>query len=189
MGTKNFFAFIFYTMVFIAAFTIETVAQSPCPKFGDLLDKGWATPVPPKDPHIPEKANRDEFATVDSEPFILKVNNYPPVKSFPVIPYSECSGNTFYYFSFDTDDDYLPINFKMPRNQENTVKTYKVDQNGGYISGWQMTVVPPDVQQVGSPPDFVMKYDGTRHDAAWDPSTYSWDNVVYNIESYTPAIP
>lgn len=37
MVTKNFFAFILYAIVFIAAFTIETVAQSPCPNFGDLL--------------------------------------------------------------------------------------------------------------------------------------------------------
>lgn len=184
MSTKNFFAFILYAIVFIAAFSIETVAQSPCPNFGDLLDKGWGHAG--EDPHTPRRGNMDEFAATDPEPFILKVNDYPPVKSFPIIPYSGCSEDTFYYFSFDTDDNYFPINFKMPRNQENTVKTYKVDQNGGYLSGWQMTVEPPDVQQVGSPPDFAMKFDGTRHDAAWNPSTYSWDNVVYDISGYTP---
>jgi hypothetical protein len=163
MFTKNFFFVFSLAIVFIAELSIEIFAQSPCPNYVDLLDKGWAAPI--HDPHYPQQANRDEFATVNPEPFILKVNDYPPVQSFPIIPHSGCSGSTFYYFSFDTDDDYLPINYKVVRNEESSVKTWKIDQNGGYLGGWQMTVVPPDVQQVGSPPDFVMKYDGTRHDA------------------------
>jgi hypothetical protein len=140
MFTKNFFFsnrfgynVFSFAIVFIAAFTIETVAQSPCPNYSDLLDKGWATPPPPNDPHIPVKANRDEFATVNSEPFILKVNDYPPVKSFPIVPYSGCSGSTFYYFSFDTDGENLPINHWVTQNENNSVKTYKIDQGGNYV--------------------------------------------------------
>jgi hypothetical protein len=78
MFTKNFFFsnrfgynVFSFAIVFIAALTIEIFAQNPCPNYSDLLDKGWATPPPPNDPHIPEKANRDEFATFNSEPFIL----------------------------------------------------------------------------------------------------------------------
>ncbi len=185
MYTKNFFYIFPLAIIFIAALTIETVAQSPCPNYSDLLDKGWIYGSG-FDPHYPDKGNRDEFAATDIEPFLIKVNDYPPVKSFPIIPYSGCSSNIFYYFSFDTDDDYLPINYKLLRNEESFVKTYKIDENGEYLNGWQMTVVPPDIQQVGTPPDFAMKYDGTRHDAAWEDSNYSWDNVVYNITSYTP---
>ncbi len=126
MRNKNFIYVICCAILLLL--TSNNAAQSPCPNYSDLLDKGWAAPI--HDPHYPQQANRDEFATFNPEPFIIKVNDYPPVKSFPIIPYSGCSGNTFYYFSFDTDDDYLPINFKMPRNQPNVVKTYKIDGNG-----------------------------------------------------------
>lgn len=170
MFTKNFFFVFSLAIVFIAELSIEICAQSPCPNYVDLLYKSWAAPV--HDPHYPQQANRDEFATVSSEPFILKVNDYPPVKSFPIIPHSGCSGSTFYYFSFDTDDDYLPINHKVVRNENNTVKTYKLDQNNNYVSGYNLIVRPPTDIQIGTVPDFVMKYDGTMHDVAWNINIY-----------------
>ena len=168
MGNKNFFKVFCLAAILITLFVIKINAQDPCPTFVDLLDKGW-THIPGQDPHTPTTSNKDEFGTVDSEPFIIKVNDYPPVKSFPIIPFFGCSGSTFYYFSFDTDNDYLPINYKMPRNQPNFVKTYKVDQNGTYTSGYSVVVIPPDGPNVGNTvPDFVMKYDGTLHDVAWN---------------------
>ena len=91
MYTKIFFGAFRYAIIIIAAYTIVTFAQSPCPNYNDLLDKGWAH-TPGQDPHYPHQANWDEFAVTDPEPFILKVNDYPPVKSFPMIPHSGCSG-------------------------------------------------------------------------------------------------
>ncbi|MCC7093782.1 MAG: hypothetical protein IT277_06265, partial [Ignavibacteriaceae bacterium] len=191
MYTKIFFGAFHYAIIIIAAYTIVTFAQNPCPTCNDLLDKGWGNAG--EDPHTPIQGNMDEFAATDPEPFILKVNEYPPVKSFPINPsaeneYSGCSDETFYYFSFDTDDNYLPINFKMPRNLESSVKTYKVDQNGNYLNGYEVTVYPPDVVQPGNwSPDFVMKYDGSMHDVAWiPPSLYPWGNIVTSVVTYIP---
>ena len=185
MNTKNFFFVFSFAIIFIAALGTLTIAQSPCPNYNDLLDKGWAALL--SDPHNPLQANHDEFGTVDSEPFIIKVNDYPPVKSFPIIPHGECSSNTFYYFSFDTDYDYLPINIRVGQNEENLVKTYKVNQGGTYVSGCSLIVTPPTEAQVGTNPDFVMNYDGTMHDVKWDPpSIYPWENIVQNVVSYIP---
>lgn len=97
MYTKIFFGAFHYALIIIAAYTIVTFAQSPCPNYNDLLDKGWAVLV--YGTHYPNDYNRDEFAATDPQPFILKVNDYPPVKSFPIIPHSGCSnGQLHYYF-------------------------------------------------------------------------------------------
>jgi len=186
MKNKNFLGLILFVLVFIKALTVEIFAQDPCPNYSDVLDNGWAAPL--HEPHDPQRANRDEFGTVAFEPFLIKVNNYPPVESFPCIVESgPCEGTDYFYFSFDTDDDYSPINFKMPKNQPNIVKTYRIDENGNYLSGYEVTVVPPDRPDIGSgAPDFVMKYDGTMHDVAWDLDNHPWENVVTNVETYIP---
>jgi len=184
MYTKKFFSASLYALIFIAVLITEIFAQSPCPNYGDLLNKGWAA-LPGV--HDPEEGNYDEFAATDPEPFILKVNDYPPVKSFPIIPLSGCSGNTFYYFSFDTDADFFPINFNMTWQQDNVVKTYKIDQNGNYTSGCSVIVSPPSGEDVGNAaPDFVMKYNGTMHDVAWNVYLYPWESFVSEPVTYNP---
>ncbi len=166
MKTKNFILVFLYSIVFILLFTPDHWGQDPCPSYSDVLDKGWAPSI--GYPHIPQRANRDEFGVVEFEPFILKINDYPPVKSFQITPNSGCGGE-YFYFSFDTDGDNLPINHWVVQNVPNPVKTYMIDQNGNYFSGYSMVVTPPTSSQIGNgPPDFVMKYDGTMHDVAWD---------------------
>ncbi len=106
----------FSIVIFMVTFLNNAYSQNACPQFGDLLDKGWGED--PQQPHIPLRGNMDEFAITDANPFMVKAGNYPPVKSFPIIPYSGCSSNTFYYFSFDTDFNFLPINYRLPRQEE-----------------------------------------------------------------------
>lgn len=64
MRTKNFFFVFSFAIVFIGELSIEIFAQSPCPNYSDLLDKGWAH-TPGQDPHYPHQANWDEFAVTD----------------------------------------------------------------------------------------------------------------------------
>jgi hypothetical protein len=56
-------------LIFVA---VSIKAQNPCPTYNDLLDKGWGHTT---DPHNPIRGNMDEFATSDSNPFIIKVKN------------------------------------------------------------------------------------------------------------------
>ncbi|MCK7525946.1 MAG: hypothetical protein MZV64_54230 [Ignavibacteriales bacterium] len=177
------FSIVIELLIFVA---VNINAQNPCPTYNDLLDKGWGHTIVLQ--HIPEHGNADEFAATDSNPFIIKAGNYPPVKSFPMIPYAGCSASTFYYFSFDTDLQIGPINYRLPKQEENIVKTYRVDQNGNYLSGYRMIVYPPEGSGGGDLPipDFVMKYNGTYHDVAWNINLYPWSNFVYNQVSYIP---
>lgn len=166
---------------------ILTIIQSnaQCPTYSDLLDGAWTL-------NGTSRGNFNEFAVWDSEPFILKVGLYPPVKSFAITPdKSNCPPEVIsYYFAFDTHPDAqpYPIKYLVKMQEEHTVKTYKLDSVYNYLSGYQCTVKPPmgNNVDVPSPPDFVMKYDGTVHDVAWDLNNYPWANVVYNITSYTP---
>lgn len=104
---KKFYNSILSIIVFFIAIVVNVKAQNPCPRYYDLLNKGWGHLG--TNPHNPQSGNLDEFAATDPSPFIIKAGNYPPVKSFPMIPVSGCSG-VIYYFSFDTDLNYYPIN-------------------------------------------------------------------------------
>ncbi len=183
---KKFQKYILSIAVFLIVLVINVNAQNPCPSYSDLLNRGWGHLG--FNPHNPQPGNLDEFAATDPNPFIIKVKNYPPVKSFPIVPNYGCSSDTFYYFSFDTDPNFHPINYILPRQQVSIVKTYRVDQNGNYLSGYSMSVRPPESTDIGgaSAPDFVMKYNGTYHDVAWNINQYPWQNFVYNQVSYIP---
>lgn len=59
MYTKIFFGAFHYAIIIIAAYTIVTFAQNPCPTCNDLLDKGWGNAG--EDPHTPIQGNMDEL--------------------------------------------------------------------------------------------------------------------------------
>lgn len=183
---------IYFIIISISLTTILINAQ--CPSYTDLLDKGWGHTS--QNPHNPQNGNRDEFAAYDPNPFIIKAGQYPPVKSFALnpgqSPFSGCTTNTVYYFSFDTDDEYLPINYRVPKLENTLVKVYRMDQYTlNYISGYSMIVTPPmgglHGPDIIGAPDFVMKFDGTVHDVAWDLNEYPWENVISNISPYSPS--
>ncbi|HOJ07608.1 MAG: T9SS type A sorting domain-containing protein [Ignavibacteriales bacterium] len=182
---KKFYNSNLSIIVFFIALVVNVKAQNPCPRYYDLLNKGWGHLG--TNPHNPQSGNLDEFAATDPSPFIIKAGNYPPVKSFPMIPVSGCSG-VIYYFSFDTDLNYYPINYRVPMQQVSLVKTYRVDQNNSYLSGYSMSIKSPESNDIGGAdaPDFVMKYNGTYHDVAWNINQYPWQNFVYNQGPYTP---
>ena len=144
MEKRKLHIILFYTLILFAGLILQLPAQ--CPTYGDLLDKGWAHLV--GQPHNPKNGNFDEFAITDPSPFIVKVGTYPPVNSFAFNPssdneFSQCSQNTFYYFSFDTDPQYFPINYIVPKQENTLVKTYRMGSNGNYTSGYSVIVTPP----------------------------------------------
>ena len=85
MKNKN-FSMICFSAIFICLFALNIDAQEPCPDFDDLLNLGWAA-LPGV--HNPNRGNFDEFAVAHFETFLIKVNDYPPVRSFPMILYSD----------------------------------------------------------------------------------------------------
>lgn len=168
-------------------FTKQNSAQNPpCPQCAQILTHGWAA-VPPD--HTPDDyGNLDEFGVVDISPFILKVNNYPPVRAFPITKSCDGVNYLFYYFSFDTEGEHFPINYMLPNNQINNVGTYRINQYGNYVNGYSVSVTPPSSSDVYTIPDFLMNYNGTMHDVFWDEDLYPWTNYVTTPVSYNPQM-
>lgn len=163
--------------VLLSAFNVHIFAQ--CPNLiEDLLNHG-AMPTQ-GDPHTPTyQGNMDEFAATDPSPFILKVGNYPPVNAFK---YNNTSCGTMYYFSFDSDGEYNPINYNLEQLQDVVVKTYRIDAGGNYTSGYQLIFNPP-TGPVGSP-DCVMYYDGSKNASSW---SEPWSNHFSTPTIYSPS--
>ncbi|MBZ0198614.1 MAG: hypothetical protein K8H86_02015 [Ignavibacteriaceae bacterium] len=173
LNEKNNIILITLLLIFIS---IESnIAQNPCPTIPDLLDHGWG-------PAQGEHNNRDEFAVLRTTPFLIKVDKYPPIKSFPIIPIGGCSPNTFCYMSFDSEEGMngSPINEILIHNNWHNVTTYS-----GEI-GWSFEIFPPSGFDVGIP-DFVLNFNGTLHSKSWgNIPGWSYNDFVRNVSPYSP---
>ncbi|MCB0284420.1 MAG: hypothetical protein KDF60_17685 [Calditrichaeota bacterium] len=175
-----------YILPFLLIFVFLTNVLGQCPLYEDVLNQGYNSHLPGSQCPAPN-GNYDEFGVVDDESFMLKLGTYPPVKALP--DETSCE---FFYFSFDTDDDYVPINYRMLPHEQSIVKTYRIDENYNYVNGAQVTIEPPIDSDVGGIPDFLMKYNGTKHDLAWEESQYpawEWSDFVSAPITYTPTAP
>lgn len=145
-------------------------------RISDVLNQGWCG-----DTHTPNRGfNGDEFGVVDNSPFIVKVDDYPPVKSFPIS--LDCG--YIYYMSYDTDENTVgPIPHIVWNNQWHTVQIFR--ESG---AGYQLQLFPPEFSEVQTTPDFLMKFNGNEHDLAWDPilhPNWKWTDFVTNIQATT----
>lgn len=180
MKSERFFSVFLFLIIFVITVSIKSWAQCPSPS--QLLTHGYHISI--NYPHKAEIGNLDEFGVVDLQPFILKVGSYPPVKAIYIDEYCE-SG--VYYFSFDTDNDRYPVNYVMAWHEPCTVKTYRLDQEGNYTSGFQVLVTPPNSNDTGGPTaDFLMKYNGTPHAVDWNIFNYPWSSFVSAPVAYSP---
>ncbi len=172
-----------YCLLIISIFILSPKTNAQCPTISDMLNHGY---IPGSPFYIPGHGNLDEFGVVDNEEFYVKIGSYPPIKAFRK---TDACG-TYYYSSYDTDNDRFPLDFDMTENQPFVVKTYKILYENStfinYIAGCSVAVTPPSASEVGSPQDFLMKYDGTPHQVAWNLGEHPWGNYVSNPQYYIP---
>ncbi|MBI2417806.1 MAG: hypothetical protein HYV28_07865 [Ignavibacteriales bacterium] len=163
--------YVYFSLVIILISADIIFAQ--CPNIHELLDNGYhftadsVTPV--------RGPNQDEVAFYNStEPFLLKIDNYPPMRSW-LIPI--CGGIN--YLSFDTESDPFKANGPVPYIVSNSgwhnVTTYYASD-----SAHSFQVRPPSDIRVGPPPDFILTSEGRVHLIAWDSvlKDYPTDSLI-----------
>jgi hypothetical protein len=177
---------LLYCLLIISVPILSSKTYAQCPQISGSLDQGY---VPGGGGHPfwePSHGNADEFGVVDNEEFYVKVGSYPPIKAF-----RKTDACTYYYSSYDTDNDRFPLDFDMTEDQSFEVKTYRIlfDESlnfESYIVGYSVYVTPPSEAEVGFPQDFLMKYDGTPHQVAWNLNDHPWVNYVSEPQYYIP---
>lgn len=168
MKTFNIFLFLFLC---IQSVFPQVKGVPICPSITDILINGY-------NPY-PSPGNYDEFGIVETQPFLVKVNDDIPRKAFP----KTVSCGQWYYMSFDTDLNIPgPINYRVIPNQWNSVFTFQ--QTGSTSYGYALSVKPPLATDVGGNPRFIMRKNGNKHMIGWNESKYplwNWNNFVHYI--------
>ena len=142
----------FVTIVLVFNSFMEINAQ--CPTIPDLLNRGYSDKKLDWIDHKPENTNWDEIGVFRNTPFMVKVDDYPPIASFPIIPISGCTqGNAVWYMSFDGGPDigetdegepirYIVWNPILPNGNDWIEKKHNLwtfDENG---DGYHVQVFP-----------------------------------------------
>ncbi len=176
--------FLFALFILFVFCNLYSNSYAQCPDCHQLLTQGWQY-YPPNSGHIPSASgNLDEFGIIDTSPFLVKVDNYPPIKSFPKTYL--CNPPNIYYMSFDTDNNNVaPIPHNVNESIWHDVNIFREDG-----VGYSVSVKPPPATEVGAPDDFIMNFNTTEYDKSWDPSIpdpdfpnmvlWTWNYFVQN---------
>lgn len=193
MINKIIYGRIIHVIIIYLSLVIQINSQD-CPSIGELLDKGWGAvygdilDAQVGDTTDTDWGNMNEFAVYDPNPFVLKVGDYPPIRSWPIVPFYECTLDTMHYLSFDFNDLHGPIRYKLETGDISVMNTYRYDSNFNYIDGYSITIVPPDAtyEELNGIRDLVVKYDGTVQSVGWDTLSFPLQNYVIDIKPYQP---
>lgn len=99
MINKIIYGRIIHVIIIYLSLVIQINSQD-CPSIGELLDKGWGAvygdilDAQVGDTTDTDWGNMNEFAVYDPNPFVLKVGDYPPIRSWPIVPFYECTLDT-----------------------------------------------------------------------------------------------
>ena len=170
-------------VIIVLVFNSFMEIRAQCPSIDDILNKGWS--YDEHNPHDPMSVNNgDEIGIINGETFLVKVDDYPPIRSFPIVPYSGCSSNTVWYVSFDSETGrpgpipYIVRDPALPQGEQWIEKKHNLWTIDNYGNGYHVQVYPTGI---AAHHDFLINFDGTHHAL----SQGNWEDHVTEPESYS----